>query len=1024
MPLTNIKSNLISQVKALDPSIDVNPGSNFVDLVVNPVSLVFEQYELSQEAILSYTSLSRPEDYTEAQLDAIAANFLIERTPGAYHTGAITLLFSEPTSLFLPEGTAFTFDGRVYVTAASYRITQSGMNVSQDGSGLYTTAEIPVRSNFRDSSGGLSVNTVLQNDSIVPAPVQIIVTTEVSGGAATEDNTQFFNRLTDTVKTNSLASESVLQSQVKAQDPSIQDVAVIGAGSPFMARDLVSYDPLAPNTVENFQFVSPGETTDTGTKQHIAKVNNFLVEATATDGSADITYPTNPQQWFTEFSASQYRGVYQLVDAFEATQDQYQIISDESFSEEVLRTYTLSDGLTANNKLARTDDIRVDGTSAVLGNTPSNLPNSNIQLRAEELEDWKELLGDAIGSGNQEAISYLRDQIGLKTTLENAANAAPILHKRIGQHTGISIETTITTTDATEMGNMAYITCLRNDNVFMPFDGFGLAYRKQPEFILRLNADAYGGNTDQRNQDIETFRDTFNVDPVAENLIGSNILRDGAGNDQYWLFNAYLVDNNALDEGVVMGTSQVFDSINGINQYLQRAKVWIEPNISYDFKIDIQKTLATTVSYKLTSSETYSQILSKGATFPAYVPAAGAKVTSSNSAIQALNSERGHVGIGVIETKGYEWQVDQFFVRSIVQSFPMHLFSFKVDTAKWPNATSPFTVDYWGLGYDPTVYADNANSGASRTQAAIWNPGTTSWEVVGTHTAILSDLASDKKLSREFSNLSTYMDVDNYIHIAATAANIGPGFENNLDHDLISYYVQLSNPDAGKKNLGNAVDVYCYAPDNIIEGSIEATITGGEITINSPYICEILDVRETLSNESFLEGSYQIFNTKPGDTYSADNEYVIAFDTADNGASVTVVYRYWSGASTTNAFLQDPANRYPAVSMKEKAMPLAVIEVEDLEFSGPLSEEDARRAIVNYTNSLESTSFEKSDLINALYNAGATFVSISMIVTVKQHNTRLAVDKTTITGDRYEQPPTVFSRFYTNPLLLQGVTKV
>lgn len=241
---------------------------------------------------------------------------------------------------------------------------------------------------------------------------------------------------------------------------------------------------------------------------------------------------------------------------------------------------------------------------------------------------------------------------------------------------------------------MAYITCLRNDTIFMPFDGLGMAYRKQPGFLLRLNSDTYGGNTELREQDINKFKDYFNVDPVAENLIGSNILRDGAGNDAYWLYNVYLVDNNALDEEVQIGTSKVFDAINGVNQYLQRAKVWIEPNVSYDFKVDIQKNFSIKGYYKPTSLSDYTEILSKGATFPEYIPAAGEKLTSGNSAIQALNSERGHVGIGVVNTKGYEWAVDSFFVRSIVQTFPMHLFSFKIDFDKWPSSVSPFTVDY------------------------------------------------------------------------------------------------------------------------------------------------------------------------------------------------------------------------------------------------------------------------------------------------------------------------------------------
>lgn len=105
----------------------------------------------------------------------------------------------------------------------------------------------------------------------------------------------------------------------------------------------------------------------------------------------------------------------------------------------------------------------------------------------------------------------------------------------------------------------------------MSHDGYGMAWRKQPDFLIRLNYDNYS-DAALRAADIATFIELFDVDPVAQNLIGSDILRTGNGNDQYWFYNVYLVDNNVLQEETFVGTSKVFDSINGINQYLQRGK--------------------------------------------------------------------------------------------------------------------------------------------------------------------------------------------------------------------------------------------------------------------------------------------------------------------------------------------------------------------------------------------------------------------------------------------------------------------
>lgn len=129
--------------------------------------------------------------------------------------------------------------------------------------------------------------------------------------------------------------------------------------------------------------------------------------------------------------------------------------------------------------------------------------------------------------------------------------------------------------------------------------------------------------------------------------------------------------------------------------------------------------------------------------------------------------------------------------------------------------------------------------------------------------------------------------------MAASAANFGPGFENNLDHNLISYYIQLSNGNAGKKALGNAVDVYCFSPSNLSEKSVTKTVTANnDLIINEPYLCDIVEVREALSETVLPVGTYQVYNTKTGETYSQDNEYTLTFIGNDiGGTSITVIYR-------------------------------------------------------------------------------------------------------------------------------------
>ncbi len=736
----------------------------------------------------------------------------------------------------------------------------------------------------------------------------------------------------------------------------------------------------------------------------------------------DIKWPDTPSEWTTEFSNEQYRGLFELEDALTSTQDQYQIVSIPAWSDAILSNWLKNDGARASNSLRKPEEIRLDGGDIILGETPDTSSTNDSGITVPEAEVFERDLIIARDSNDTSLINDIIDRVAEAQKPENYSNMAPILHKNILQHTGIDIDVTMSTTDSTEDGEMCYITVLRNDEIYIPFDGYGLAWRKQPGFLLRLDADSYGGDTEQRNTDIAKFEDFFGDNPVTVGVIGDI---SNPANDQYWLYNMYMVDNNALDEEIVIGTTKVFDGTNGINQYLQRAKYWIEDNTDYDFRVEITNNLGTVIKVKPTANGSFDEVMNKGATYPAYVPNAGEKINTGNSSVDALDSTRGHFGIGVLSTKGYEWTIKDTFIRSNTQTFPMHLFRFKIDYTKWAGATDNFDVDYWGVGYDPDQYSADGNTGNSRTQAAIWNSTTNAWEFIGTHTATIADSSTNKKLTKEFTDLSVYADTNDYIYVAASAANFGENYEDNTDHNLITYYVQLSNPDAGTVSLGNAIDVYCHVPTQIKEGSSVYTANGdGVIEVTDGYITDISEVREAVSNVAIPVADYDIYNMNPGESFGPDNKLRVTLDPSYGGAQIRVIYRYWSGASPINAYLNAPENRYPAVTIKEKAAPTTIITINELDYSGDLDVNLARSAVVDYINDIEDGVLEKSDIVKVLSDLGATFVSLDMDINIKQYNTLFNFNRSSFTTDRYTIPSNTIGYFYTNTTLVGGITKI
>ena len=157
--------------------------------------------------------------------------------------------------------------------------------------------------------------------------------------------------------------------------------------------------------------------------------------------------------------------------------------------------------------------------------------------------------------------------------------------------------------------------------------------------------------------------------------------------------------------------------------------------------------------------------------------------------------------------------------------------------------------------------------------------------------ATIADSLEEKKISKDFPTLNDYIDLDGYVHVAASAANFGPGFEDNVDHNLVSYYIQLSNPEAGEKHLGNMVDAWCFEPGAIEETAVQATITNGYALIEEPYICEIVEVREELSQVVIPQTDYVIYNFAPKETSGPNNKIKLIFSGNADGTGLTVIVR-------------------------------------------------------------------------------------------------------------------------------------
>ena len=471
------------------------------------------------------------------------------------------------------------------------------------------------------------------------------------------------------------------------------------------------------------------------------------------------------------------------------------------------------------------------------------------------------------------------------------------------------------------------------------------------------------------------------------------------------------------------------------NQFLQAAKVWIEPEITYQFKLKLYESMAVEAwIHELSNppADPYSdanRVINRGQTYPPYVSQSGDTV-ETDTGLEILQSNRNHFGVAVAETRNCEWYLDNLLVSSFVQTFPMHLFRF-LPTAEYFTSSEAAQVNYYGVGYDPTQFVLDDEVGHSKVKMAVYNTNTDAWETGGTNLATVNSVRADQVITMNLDPLSYYLDGTGYVNIAATAVNSGPTFPNDVEHTLRTYFVELNNVLANAVHRGNAVDIYVHDPVNIKRGSVNALMPSSSITLSTiqgidSYIAEIIEIKEGISKVVFDPSSYSISNVLDSRTYSADANQLISFD-IDNmeNTLIDITYYYWTNGPLVDALINDPDSRYPAADIMVKAMPLTIITATNLEYSGGLIESEMKIKIAEYFNALTDTTFDKSDIINVMYDKGATYVNTDMLLTIREYDTEAVVTTTTdLSADTYTIATDNVSRFYTNADELYGVTQV
>lgn len=184
-----------------------------------------------------------------------------------------------------------------------------------------------------------------------------------------------------------------------------------------------------------------------------------------------------------------YKGLYFKDDDFYYAETKQEIVVRELFQDYtnpdlqlhmldllISGHWNVNDGIHPENKTWYDDEITIRNPQADLQlgkyiDPESDATDQAMIITLNQLTDIYNLVGSSLVGTTDEAYN----QLGQLIDPIQFNNMAPIFHKKIDRNLGIRIDCEMSTADTSPDGSMCYITVMRDENVYAPHDGYGIA---------------------------------------------------------------------------------------------------------------------------------------------------------------------------------------------------------------------------------------------------------------------------------------------------------------------------------------------------------------------------------------------------------------------------------------------------------------------------------------------------------------------------------------------------------------------
>ncbi|KKN98639.1 hypothetical protein LCGC14_0147510 [marine sediment metagenome] len=235
----SVEQLIKDRIKTIDPQLSTDGGSALGATSVNIATHIFAPLRNELVALRKSMSLRNADIMSEDEMDALVANFFIERISGDKSTGNIRIYYINPVALSVsPLNRVLAINDLAFFPSTTTNISAEDMSFNVDGSRFYV--DVAVIAENEGDEYNIDINQVTTIEGLLPGPIKVTNREQFKDGRTPQTNEDLAAVAANSLTVRDINTLKGINFVLPDNFLAVNDIEVVAYGNSEMRRDRIT----------------------------------------------------------------------------------------------------------------------------------------------------------------------------------------------------------------------------------------------------------------------------------------------------------------------------------------------------------------------------------------------------------------------------------------------------------------------------------------------------------------------------------------------------------------------------------------------------------------------------------------------------------------------------------------------------------------------------------------------------------------------------------------------------------------